>query len=618
MSTGLTETITVWDAAGHATGETVNRLPLIRQHLDAFLLYERKQWDEARAWLQGRFWQQNTGESEWKLVKTSSNITFALVETAVASMVPRHPQITCQPRMQMDPAAVLSRERYVNMALDASRFRRELQMSVQDCVLCGRSVYKTTWSKQYGRPQVRAIDPRSLIFDLTARRVEDIKYWCEVTVLSKEQFDQRMLDGFYQLPLGKSPPMGDAYPKWLQDSEAMASGDAGATSTSTTGGYKKLQDWQPWITIYEWYDVETKRVQHWHQGFDQPLFDGPLDYVPYTLYFLNSNGQDCRGLSEILLVKPNIEATNRLLSYMMMMVRLQIPRILYDAGAITEEEVAAIQGAEPGAWVPLILKNAALLASIFTAAPVPQIPPEVQVLLQKEESIIAYVSAMAEAARGQVTGAKTATELALIEGQLRTRLQARQANVDDATADVGRKILWLAGQKLQDPVQVRVGQNPDGSPTWAEVHPSQLSDIDVEFEVVPYTPLDNNRAVVEERFLAQLPIIAARPNVDQALLNEEMARVLRLNPKLFQAPPPQMPLPAQPGAPQLPGPMSGPVPSAGAQVETGKQLAEVAAITRGAPKSGLPPQMAAVSNGVAKPNIATAQTANPGNPNARL
>lgn len=615
---GLTETITIWDAAGKAVGESVDRLPLIRQHLQALLTYERKQWDEARAWLQGRFWQQNTGESEWKLVKTSSNITFALVETAIASMVPRHPQITCQPRLPMEPDAVLSRERYVNMALDASRFRRELQMSVQDCVLCGRSVYKTTWSEKLNRPQVRAIDPRSIIFDLTARRVEDIRYWCEVTVLSKQEFDDRVTRGFYVIPPGKSAPEGDAYPTWLQDSDQVG-GDAAAASNSTAGGYRKLQDWQPWITIYEWYDVDSKRVQHWHANFDQPLYDAPCDYIPYTLYFLNSNGQDCRGLSEILLVKPNIDATNRLLSYMMMLVRLQIPRILYDAGAITEEEVSAIQSAEPGAWVPLILKNAALIASIFTASPVPTIPPEVNALLAKEESIIAYVSAMAEAARGQVTGARTATELALIEGQLRTRLQARQANVDDATADVARKMLWLAGQKLKEPVWVRIGQQPDGTPTFAQLLPHQLADIDIEFDVVPYTPLDNNRAVVEERFLAQLPIIAARPNVDQALLNEDIARVLRLNPKLFQAQQPQQ-QPGVPAAPGGPGPMDGPVPSAAAQVETGRQMAEVAAIARNGKPSTLPPQMAAKSNAVAAPATAPVAgvSANPGDPNARL
>lgn len=569
--------------------QPANRLALINQHLTAMLNNEREQWDEARAWMQGRYWTQVPGQSEWQVMKTSENFTFALVETAGASLVPRHPQITCQPRLPMKPDDVLARERYVNMALDASKFRRELQMSVQDCVLCGRSIYKTTWSRTLNRPLVRAIDPRSLIFDLTARRVEDIKYYCEVTVISKEEFDRRVAEKFYKLPEGKGPPEGDKYPAWLQDSDGMS----GTANTSSAGSsYRELRSWQPWITIYEWYDTVEKRVTHWHEGFDKPLLDLPNDYVPYTLYFLNSNGQDCRGLSEILLVKPNIEAVNQLLSYMMILVRLQIPRILYNASLITEEQVAKLMSAEPGAWVGFSLPpgGAQAIREAFEQAPIPSIPPEVNALLQKEESIIAYVSAMAEAARGQVTGARTATELALIEGQLRTRLMARQANVDEATADVGAKILYLAGKKLKEPVQIRIGSDANGNPEWATIEPGQLADMSVMFEVVPYSPLDNNRAVAEERFIAQLPVIASRPNVDQALLNDEMVRVLRLNPKMFQGqPPPPMP---------QPGPMGALMPSQEIMDNaTPKELAETAALSRGGPgPSDLPPQMAAISD----------------------
>jgi hypothetical protein len=578
-----------------------SRLGLINQHLQAMLNNEREQWDEARAWMQGRYWTPLSGQSEWEVMKTSSNIAFALVETAVASMVPRHPQITCQPRLPMDPDDVLARERYVNMALDASKFRRELHLSVQDCVLCGRSIYKTTWSRSLKRPIVRAIDPRSLIFDLTARRVEDIKYYCEVTVISKEEFDRRVTEKYYTLPQGKSAPEGDKYPAWLQDSDGMT---GTGPSTTSGSGYRDLRNWQPWITIYEWYDTVEKRMTHWHDGFDKPLLDLPNEYVPYTLYSLNSNAQDCRGLSEILLVKPNIEAVNQLLSYMMILVRLQIPRILYNAGLITQEEVAKLQGAEPGAWVGFSLPpgGAAAIRDAFAQAPIPNIPPEVQLLLSKEESIISYVSAMAEAARGQVTGARTATELALIEGQLRTRLQARQANVDDATVDVGAKMLYLAGKKLEEPVQLRIGSDAQGNPTWAAIKPSQLADVDVLFEVVPYSPLDNNRAVVEERFLAQLPILAGRPNCDQALLNDEIVRVLRTNPKLFQVAPPPPPeaLPVDGAA----GPMGGLIPSqAVVEGASPKELAETAALSRGGPPpSEMPPQMAAISDAGAAPS----------------
>ena len=365
-------------AARAASGEDKNRLGLIRQHLDVMLNNERLQWDEARAWMQGRVYTGNAGESEWAKMRTSANLTFAIVETAVASIVPRHPQITCQPRVPMPPDDVLARERYANMALDAGNFRKEQQMSVQDCVLCGRSIYKTTWSKKHNRPIVRALDPRSMIFDLTARRVEDIKYWCEVVVLSRGQFDERVQAGLYKIPEGGAKPTGNTYPDWLVEQNTSVADSIAPVSIAGTSNasWRQLLNWEPWVTVYEWYDVETQRFQVWHQDFTVPIYDEHNEYIPYTLYFLNSNAQDCRGLSEILLVKPNIEAVNKILSYWLMLARYLVPKIIYDKSTIPEEKATAVQTSPPGAWTGIDnTPNGGRLADAFAKAPMTDVPP---------------------------------------------------------------------------------------------------------------------------------------------------------------------------------------------------------------------------------------------------
>ena len=58
--------------------------------------------------------------------------------------------------------------------------------------------------------------------------------------------------------------------------------------------------------------------------------------------------------------------------------------------------------------------------------PQPQNPQGVQEFVARQEDDAAFISALAEAARGQVVGARTATEMAIIDAQMRTRLATRE------------------------------------------------------------------------------------------------------------------------------------------------------------------------------------------------
>lgn len=509
-----------------------SKMGLITQQLTAFGNEELPVWNRARDMYQGRSTTEKAGDKEAARLKSSLNVLFAIAESAVASLLPQNPQVTTVLREDKDPKLAEVPEAYTNSAFDNTNYRNEQRIALVDSLFCGRAIYKTTWDDESGYPCVRAVDPRTVHFDLTARRVRDIRYWFEVSVLSVQEFRARVTSRKYKLPEGEEPEdvCGGRYPEILQETGAG----------SMPMQYREMRDYQPWVTVYEFYDVESGIVSHWHERYDVPLMQEKMAYMPYTLFFLNSNGQDCRGLSEALLTKSNIEDVNDCMTMWLGIVRRQIPRIGYDGTALSEEQMQQWSKAGVGDATPLNA-NGRPITDLFAALPMPQLPPDMPSYQAKLESNVAYVSALADNARGQVSGAKTATELALIQSQLQTRLASRQGNVDAATEDVAEKMLFLAAKYLGKKIAVK---GTTGG--WLDVARKGLAAVKVAFKVVPYSPLESNRAVIEERWFKALQYMQQRQDAfDWSVVDQQFVTLFRLDPSVLKpievAPAPELP-----------------------------------------------------------------------------
>lgn len=570
-----------------------NTLQLINQHIKIFEREEKIYWDKVRGWLQGRYWTNNTGANESDMLKCSMNYVFAIVETASASLVSRNPQVTITSRQDGGELTCRKVEAYTNMVLAENIISQEMEMAISDVVMYGRSIIKTIWDKKAGIPLLRRLDPRCILFDLTAARPNDIKYWFELTYISPEEFAQRVSDGLYTLEDKDEMPSGGAYPSWLQD------GGGGSSDTSSSSGdvYESLRAYQPWVPVYEVYDTVKGTCEHWFDGQNTPLFTEKDDYNPYTLFFLNDNKIDCRGLSEILLVAPNIDDINKTLSYMLNLVRRQIPRVMVDANNIDVTQIDKINQSGIASYVPIKTNSEGgrNLADSFFPTPTADIPANIMDWLAKLESNVSFVSALAEAARGQVTGAKTATELALIEAQLKTRLQSRQSRVDRAFADLGKKIVYLSSLYLPKVINIEITSGRDSG--WSKLTRKEIASVDTNIEIVPFDIGETNRPMYEERYMKLLQYMTQRPSFDQHELDEEFVKMFRLNPKVI--------MPKEEQAPQATGMAPEGVSAddisavAAEQGATPEQVAQaVAAQGSGAvgQASTLPPQAAAISN----------------------
>lgn len=463
----------------------------IERHRANYAKEERSDIDKARRMYRGKAWSKSDENAAGKMNLVTFNLLFAIIETATAATVPPNLAFTVY---EKPTAKATEWEKFLELAGRMGDWRGEACLSMVDAMLTGRSVLKTTPGPD-GLPQIRAVDPRQVYFDLSVRRPTDISYFIELCPMTKADFKAKLekrpngRKPVYRLPQGVSiENLTGAYPEQLSNDANKTAGD-------------------DWIEVYEVVDVRRRVVSHWlaSDGINEPLgvWEGDDYYNPYSLFNLNLNGQDCRGLSEVLLVEDVVLAINRLLVYWSEIVRRQVPFTLY-SDEIEETEVVRVQAAPVGAWVKIKANGKPLSSLIYQPTPA-QVPPDLINFMRKLEEVVAFVTAMSDMARGQVVGAKTATELAVIESKDKTRLNHRVARFYSAWEDAARKAIALGKVSNSD---------------WPDPYLVQME---------AYSAMGVSREVIRERVIQALPLMEGKPGrFNQRAVDKAFVEVMGL------------------------------------------------------------------------------------------
>ena len=486
---------------------------LIKQHQKHFEATEKDAFDEARRLYQGDAWTTTKeGKDIDRRMFASKAIIFAIAETATASLIGPAPRVAPMPSNPAAKSLVQPVSGMMDWAFRVNRMRRRISTALLDSVLCSRGIFKTGWDEHKGQPVVRAVDPGALFFDLTARDPDDISYWLEATVVPWSRFAEMRDEGRFSKKAQEIKP--DRYPRWL-----MSSRDPGQQAN--------VIDNQRFVVVWEFYDVLRGRVVHYVEKNDVTLFEDGISYMPYSMFSLNQSGSDCSGISEVQILLNSQRTVNDLLTLWKRIVYLQVPKMFYDAGRITEDVINDSVRSPVGSYVPLHPKSSmspdARFANLFYNAPIPEVPIGVKELLAKIEDDMAFTSALAEAARGRITGARTATEMMVMDAYNQTRLAARAGNMNEAIEDVARKVYVLCSKHLPTEKTFRIMGG-----RFAEVSVDTLSGVDMDFEMVPYNALRRNPAVILDTLIQMLPVISNAPNVVMPALIETLTDLLML------------------------------------------------------------------------------------------
>jgi hypothetical protein len=278
---------------------------------------ERRNWDRWRSWYTAEYWGSDDDRPsgsgsmvEEEDINFQTNYPYAYIDTMIANICPQNPQVTVMARQAALQPAAQFREALVNDAFQRTNLHASLWKTATNGAICGRGLAKTVWDFKRESAQIFDVDPRSVFFDMSAKKFDDIRYLVEVTVLTHEEFKARSEPGADGRPSQYDPAVAKkayygGYPTWLKDYVR----DRSMVNEASLEVYK-------WVTVYEVYDFEADKYYHVLEDVEDPLFSGELPYRyvrnPFVLVTFNENMTDLGGLSDIKLIASSQERLNEI------------------------------------------------------------------------------------------------------------------------------------------------------------------------------------------------------------------------------------------------------------------------------------------------------------------
>lgn len=521
----------------------------LRSIIDAHVTKAHKEhpiWDKWRAWYRSEFWGDSHQGDDPLLVE--NNYLYAFCDTMVASVCPPNPRVTCAPRRrdEENQLAAQYREALINDILYRIRANKLLwKMSTASSVY-PRSIIKAVWSFSKQRPDFVVLDPRYFFFDMSVSRWEDIRYAIEVTTLTKAEFFARSKQKvktrgrktFYDPGVAKKAEFG-SMPKWLKDNEDTSSGIT-----------EKVKETFEWITVYEVYDFTNDKYYHMLEGEEDPLFAGDLPYVfvrnPFYMLTFNDNLADIGGMADSQLVERQQRRLNELDTLELRHAQASIPVTVINEALCDNPEDFTDQvssATSPGDVVRLQGKNAAPLSDIVGTTPTSSLTPEFSDIRDRIESTVQFVLGIPDYARGVAGTSEVATELALVDSAMRTRLGRRTKLINDVIRHMAECIIGLYEEYLDSAVEIPVRTSGKSeaisvarkhliarNPRIAEEIKASGRDIEepleIDYEVVPYSPTENSKTAQIKKIQQFMELLINSQHINQRKLMQHVLDVL--------------------------------------------------------------------------------------------
>lgn len=508
---------------------------------------ERKQDDRYTAWYRSEYWGKNNDMAAMAQdsdVAMESNYAYGFIDTMIASIVPPNPQATVLAYEQEDKEAATNREHLINDVFYRSRYSLHLAKLAALTAIAGIAFEKVVWSKQHKRPKIRILPRRFVWYDRSIESWEDVPYVIEVTVISKEDFDQRIKDKTYKKP--KNKPVFGAYPDWLLPLEREAREAASAIFN--------------WVIIYEVFDIAGDAYYHYAENQDEPLFVGKLPYNylknPFKPLIFNLGLDGYSGISDIQLIDRAINMLNELDTLELRHAQASIPVTVVHEGlcrnpaAFKEQLQKAVS---PGDGIGLDADAGVSIRDVLGSTPTTQLTPSFNVMRSRLRETIEFQLAIPQYSRGTVGQADVATEVALADQAVKTRNGRRLQLLYEVMAWTAEACICLYEQFLPKdktfhidgpmdatgvPQALEISRESLGAraiPETPEQAQQLLQEADDDFEekfkyrVVPYSPTENSKAIQLKSLQSLLPLLLQHPEANPRGLLEKTLSLLQLD-----------------------------------------------------------------------------------------
>lgn len=532
-------------------------------------------WDRWESWYCGDSSSAANGDmgdyanvaNEAEEFRIDTNYMYAFIDTSNAILCPSNPQVNIRAYREDLEDAAESREGLINSTFKRGGLDTKLRRAGMYTSLNGEALCKTTWRPAEQRIVYQMLSPRVVFVDHSVPW-EDCRYIIEVVPYTKQEFEARLADGTFKMEDGREPSYGQI-PTWM---DSQFESKSAIYSSSVRDTFER-------ILVYEFHDLTVPDVTWMIDGHKEPLkvSGRPYRYTknPYSRLLYNENPKDHGGLPDAKLIEKSLDKLNEIDQLELMHAFSTIPKTVVDDNAVDDPEDARARlrnAAGPWDIVNAEFRDNKGPSDWLGFTQMPSQLPAFDKMRDRTEFQLEYTLGFPKQQRGAVSGADTATEVAVTDANSRTRNGARAALMKKFVREIAMNTLALYREFMpadaEVPVSGRDGHSSllvdrvslsFGAP-GEEMTSDQMfaEEWFFDYDVSAATPSENDRSVQLQRTVPLIPIFMgdATGSVDKSALLRHLGKLADIPHSVVRkAPLPQAPqaLPGQPGQPGFAG-----------------------------------------------------------------
>lgn len=338
-----------------------------------------------------------------------------------------------------------------------------------DIEAMSRSVPHSEMRVIKSEPFVEYVSPYDIFVPSNARRLIDARWVVHRLtlpvdeILSNPEFDVEEEDLVRD---GTSLNIGDEYQaEWRRQAE------------DGKGIYSALEALDT-ATIWEFYDMRTRRLTVCQLESPEPLWEGELPwshrYSPFVhIRNFKAAGHDFWGFGDIENIANIQSMFNEFLTEQMENARRSGQKYLISKDAVSEELIAALESTEADVVAPIETPNGQPLNEIIVPVARMALSNDIYAAKAELERYMQEVLGINDFQAGGVGANRmSATAAAVVEGVATLRAQDKIQSIEDSAAQVGNLILLLCQEYLDEPTAIRIA-GVEGA-IWPEITKSDL------------------------------------------------------------------------------------------------------------------------------------------------
>jgi hypothetical protein len=555
----------------------------------------------------------------------SINMVLPHLNIIIASVVARDPKPIAVPYMGGERAEVNAKvaENVASFWWGRTRATNILRDMAQDMVVLGNGFCKVGWAtianvtekddETYAQELTETVTAAEILSIQSGEEMEDIEYLSSfvspevveieidepfVTYVSPYDIffpeEARRLEESRWIAQRVILPMDEvkANPEFKNKDSIVADGgyDYRDRYRDTDISYSEEQIYNT-CTIYEFYDMRTRKLKVFQLNSDVALFEGDLPYSHRYSPFVHmrnysDGGNEIWAFGDLENVAALQEKLNEVFTEQVDNMRRAGNKYIAAAGVFDAESRDRLESDEPDIVVEIEVPQGMGVGDMFAAVPRAPLPSDIYIAQGKFEEAMRQVLGINEfQAGGMGADRMSAYAAAVVDGVATLRGKDKQLSVEDAAAHVFNLLIRLCQEFMEDGQVIRLVGETGG--VWEEIDSNSLyGEFDMKVEGGSLSSV--NPATRQFRAMEMLnAVVPAIVNFgyDPEPALRHVVRDLGYDPDQFliKAPPPEPePAPADAGLP----------PELMAAMGAGAMPAEAALPPEALPpEAGLPPEL---------------------------